>query len=427
MVSLYEMSQRRRTRTLKTGAPALDALLPGCGVYDIQAVPGCMAQYQTVAAMMAEHLHLSPENRVVSIDTLNPFPFHLLQDHKMFDRWIDGDGDQTPPRLLSLTANSMSCLYNCLMSDPQIAQCSLLIVNNFHELVELYRHEVSSIHEEALLKHQIVVNSTFQANLAKFKEEGTFPHLPKLPAQSDLLKETPTRRFNTHMNLLMAAISSMVENGSTCCLLVGYLDTKRVSYTNGNATMNRVSPAVQDHHHHPRGMGLSSPMPQTSSELSSQQSFRLMMTCTTLGTSFDRYLACRMLYYKEITTDLDVETNVKVWNLQEERTGEVKGLRLTVGGIDREDDQPMTQTQENNHTLPFRLPSSPNFTDSQRREFLDQSVVMEERVPSSSPLTNISSQSSVVEASDEDDELLDVVTYQTITPCIRPLDESVLE
>lgn len=231
MVSLYNIVMlQRHFSHLSTGIPSLDKVLlsPQSRILDFQSGPGCFAAYTVSVSLLISHLVANESNTVIVIDTLNPFPWNLITNHPQFQpKWLDEN-------IISYTVNTFAKLfalftYNILPKD-KAGGSTMLLINDYHEMVELYKFELSAVYEETILKHHIERNAIIISNQEQFELVGTKTALPELPANSDLLRVSPVAKFESHVYSLLILISSFVINNNLFCILLGHLDTKYETY-----------------------------------------------------------------------------------------------------------------------------------------------------------------------------------------------------
>lgn len=399
MVSLFELLQRQHQKKLSTGIASLDGMLPknlgSGGIYDIHAVPGCTEQYKILAALMVSHLSQDNASSVVVIDTLHPFPVHWLRETKHFKQVM-------LEKIEWYTVRTISQLFTLMHS----ISGDLVIINNFFELIEFYKLELSSLYEEALLKHQIEVNSVIQYNLLKIQEEGGMPSLPRIPPTSDLLRESPSKKFNAHISLLSNLFSQFVRTQSLLLFLVGCLDTQYETLESLNESQRQWS--QQQAPHQPATTML---QPTTATQ---QQYRKKRLILAPRGYVLDKFLACRLIFFK--TLKEKIEVNVRVHNFREDKTGEIS---LKEGNNHNNDD---IEDISNAH-ISAHLPSSPDLTESQIRYFLPNSdhthsenlqpIEESEAAPAIVPRINNETNSSpplIVEEEQEEEEEVEMET-----------------
>lgn len=230
MVSLYDMMlQRDNFRHLSTSIPSLDSMLQNklsSGIYDFESVPNCTGVSYVVGSIVVSHLAHKKENRAIIIDTLNPFPWHnIVKNEKFQAEWLDS-------KLISYTTDTFAKLFALLISDKLNGpkESTIVVINNFHELIEMYKLELSAAYEETLLKFQIDSNAVMINNQEKWKVEGSPPKLPEIPFLSSLLKENPALKYQSHVSTLINMISQYTYKNNLICILVGYLSSTYQAY-----------------------------------------------------------------------------------------------------------------------------------------------------------------------------------------------------
>lgn len=232
MVSLFDMStQGARWDHLDTGDSALNQMLDVRmdAIIDLQSVPSNSAVYAILANLMASHLKRTG-TKVIVVETVNLFEWEWLKRHPEYqESWF------LDRRIPIFRLNSFAKLFAFFSKVPmdEIAAGSLLVlVLNFHELVELYRLQFSAVCEESLVKHQIDKNRTLLNNWNKATEEGwELVKIPSLPRSSALLRESPYSRFRNHFALLLQLMNKFAYQHSSVVLVQGFLTPKYKPYT----------------------------------------------------------------------------------------------------------------------------------------------------------------------------------------------------
>lgn len=203
---------------LSTSIPTLDNILHQTQVktriYDFQSSPSCNGMYIVMMSLISSHL--KDNKPVLIIDTLTKFPFYFLKQQSGYDQsWLKN--------ITHYKLDSFAKLYGFFIRcklDPN----TMIIINEFHELLKMYKLELSSIYEDMILKHHIDVNSTFIEN-KQLPNDDPRP-IPQLPQNSDLLKTSPILKYESHVESLISNLKNKCINENASIFLLGYLDTK---------------------------------------------------------------------------------------------------------------------------------------------------------------------------------------------------------
>ncbi|EGW35664.1 uncharacterized protein SPAPADRAFT_131769 [Spathaspora passalidarum NRRL Y-27907] len=228
MVLLGEIVQSQQYFSrLTTGIPSLDQIfITGTGnnqsltnkIYDFQTAPSCQAMYLVTSSLIMSHL--SNEKSVIIIDTLNRFPMKFIIKHPSFKKeWLND-------KLMLYDRDTFSKLYAFFIYKKDIPKNCMIIINDFHDLVELYKLEMSSVYEELLLKHHIDMNDTYLHN----KKTADNLLIPELPFNSDLIKVSPIAKFESHVKILFSKLIQICITQMSPIFLLGHLDTKFQPY-----------------------------------------------------------------------------------------------------------------------------------------------------------------------------------------------------
>lgn len=358
MVSLYELLQLDPS-PLQTDTN-LDPLLPTNrqgGIFEVHAVPGCVDHFRVLTNVIVNHLSQSSPG-VVVIDTLHPFRFHRLRDHPRFKReWAS--------RISHYTVNSISQLYMlCLKlsagSEGMAANTAhrLIIINNYPELMDLYRVDMSAVYEEYLLKHQVETNNVLLAHFDQMKTEGTVPACARIPPTSDLLRQHPARKTTAHLSTMANLLALMARTLLQTIVLVGYLDSAYVRTGDTALQQGPLQPSLA------LQIPLASQIPLALQFAPPSQRAHLQVSTplalspplltgkvvlTPKPSPIDQYVACRLIFRHNLRPD--ISATVKVLNFREDRSGEIDLTSLPAAN-------------------PTQLPSSPDLTASQIRAFI---------------------------------------------------------
>lgn len=179
--------------------------------------------YAVVCNLIVSHLQAGAWQRVIVIQSLNPFPWEMLQQHPEFEEeWLNAG------RIESYSLSSFPELFSFFCLDfirSTRAGSVLAFITNFHELIEHYRLQISKSYEELLLKHQIDKNRQFLDNIEKFEQEGpTLISLPFLPKDSALLKQHPIIKAQNHITELFKMIGEFTYRYSALSIFLGHLE-----------------------------------------------------------------------------------------------------------------------------------------------------------------------------------------------------------
>ncbi|KAK6459366.1 uncharacterized protein RJT20DRAFT_15471 [Scheffersomyces xylosifermentans] len=307
MVSLHSilMSQPQFSH-MSTGIPSLDILLSSKQkaskrVYDFQSTPGCYASYVVLVSLIFSHISQNRNNKVIIIETLASFPWHLIRDHKDYKtEWGEHN-------IVCHKASTFALLYALFVLDildTPVNGTTMVIINDFHDLLELYKYELSTVYEEKLLKHHLETNATIISNQEQFSIEGTKSPLPELPAQSDLLKTTPISKYNSQIHTLMTSISKFCFNHNSTCFLVGHLNTKYAPYKQIQSQSSEsdsfyASMSFQDRGRIVLTPSLSGGLGITSTSTYSTGSATETKTNDLDSGLLDSHLAMRLVFYKD--------------------------------------------------------------------------------------------------------------------------------
>lgn len=226
MVSLFEIStQRPLWNHLTTGLRTLDQTLSlqSDGLYDFQSVPNNSAMYAVVCNLIVSHLQAGTSQKVTLVQTLNPFPWEMLHQHPGFDaQWFD-EG-----RIDSYSLSSLPEIFSlfCLdMMKPTGAGSDLVLITDFHDVIEHYRLQISASYEEALLKHQIDKNRELIELKEKLEQEGpSLITLPSLPVNSALRRQHPIIKAQNHITELFKLIGEFSYKYSALVIFLGHLE-----------------------------------------------------------------------------------------------------------------------------------------------------------------------------------------------------------
>lgn len=212
---------------LTTSIPTLDdiqlnSLVVRGRVFDLQSSPSCHGMYIVITSLIISNL--AHGKQVVLIDTLNKFPFHLLKSHPHFKLEFKSN-------IRHYTCDTFAKLYS-VISKANFDRNSLIVINEFRSLLELYKLELSMSYEETILKNHVENNATLINN----KLKGVKDSISKIPTSSDLLKVSPVSKYESHVNLLFRNLNNICTSSNASVYLLGYLETKYRPYKIPNNT-----------------------------------------------------------------------------------------------------------------------------------------------------------------------------------------------
>ncbi|GEQ71373.1 hypothetical protein JCM33374_g5056 [Metschnikowia sp. JCM 33374] len=225
MVSVFDITKQNPLwGHISTGVLSLDHLLAlqREAVLDMQSVPANFAFTAVICSLIVSHLSASSASVVVIVETLNPFSWSCLQAHPSFDvTWIDSE------RILLYSVHSFAQLYAFFTFMPLARRDPgriLMVVTNFHELMELYRLQADVTHKQILLKHQIDKNNVFLENFAQVSEEG-FQSV-ECPPEPVCSRDNPSKKVQHQIDEILSMISGFTLKNSAVVVLMGHLDVQ---------------------------------------------------------------------------------------------------------------------------------------------------------------------------------------------------------
>lgn len=229
MVSLFDLClQVSAWSHISTGLPSLDALLTiqsSESILDFQTVPLNNFMNAVLSNIIASHLRHTSHRSVVIIETSNPFQLSLLKQHLDFEpSWLE--------RVRQFRLDSFPQVLSFFMLNPlrDEGDSTLILITNFHELLDYYKLQLSATYEEALLRLQIEYNGTIIDNLDKVRENGLNSiDLPQLPPNSDLLRVHPTLKYHDHVNEMFKQMGNFIHKHHLLLILVGGMNTGTVN------------------------------------------------------------------------------------------------------------------------------------------------------------------------------------------------------
>lgn len=237
MVSLFDIIHKLpRWDHISTGIPSLDPLvkIEGCeGIIDFQSTPLHNTMFAVICNILISHLELKPQGEIVVIETFNQFPWPLFQQHPRYKKSFD-------LRVVRYSLPTFSQVLAFLMINPLEARASsaLVVIVNFHEAIEYYRHQLVAAFEEALLKRELDWNTEAVENLEKLKEgEIKINDLLTIPRDAPLLKVSPFVKFQSHVDAMFKHLNEFATHHQLLIFLLGCMDVQNKT-TNHNSEVN---------------------------------------------------------------------------------------------------------------------------------------------------------------------------------------------
>ncbi|KAK6463624.1 hypothetical protein DFJ63DRAFT_312932 [Scheffersomyces coipomensis] len=308
--SLLEIENNQiRYNHLTTGISSLDETFINSHlgirnkIYDFQAAAGCSFQYTICVSLLISHISKSNHHRIIIIDTLSKFPWHLITNHPQYDpQWIDKG------QIIGYTCDTFSkllAIFALGKLDSDIKKDStIIIINDFHETIDIYKYELSAIYEEYVLKNHLEAYETVLTNQDQFESVGTKTSIIDIPSQSDLLTTSAISKFESHLFSLLNIISILCFRSGSICLLLGHLDSKYENYSSNNHSTSFSSTSSQSF---TRSQSVPLPNVSFNSNSGGSSSGRLVlapfMSNTTThkrnAKSFDSFITARLVFYKD--------------------------------------------------------------------------------------------------------------------------------
>lgn len=226
MVSLFDIIHKLpRWDHISTGIPSLDPLvkIEGCeGIIDFQSTPLHNTMFAVICNILISHLEQKPHGEIVVIETFNQFPWPLFQQHPRYNVSYD-------VRIVRYSLPTFSQILAFLMINPLEARASsaLMVIVNFHEVMEFYRHQLVAAFEEALLKRELDWNTEAVENLEKLKEgELKINDFLTLPRDAPLLRVSPFVKFQSHVDAMFKHLNEFATHHQLLILLLGCMDVQ---------------------------------------------------------------------------------------------------------------------------------------------------------------------------------------------------------
>ncbi|KAM3121985.1 hypothetical protein ACQ2H7_004843 [Candidozyma auris] len=149
--------------------------------------------FATVCNMIVTQLEYSEDSHVIVLETFNPFPWGLYAKHPRYNKNWDA-------RIKKFQVSTFAQILAFFICNPMkaLSRSSLVIIVNFHEVMEFYRHQLNATFEEALLKLEIEKNEDL---LNTLKRDGRIDTLGNGQNQDiPLFKESPLVKYQEHVD-----------------------------------------------------------------------------------------------------------------------------------------------------------------------------------------------------------------------------------
>lgn len=206
------------TRRWDLHSRILDIFTGQASVYDLQAVPHSDGMYIFLQEIIRNHQ--SQNGKVVVVNAFTEFP------------------GQEESFMINSVTELILFLRNCIKAGTN--EKTIYILNGFHDLLELYKLQLSATHQKVMLKIHATNNAEILKHSDQYEAEGSFtPSLQEIPKNSGLLKESPSLKYTTHMNYLLNLLSQLVHDCNAMVFLASNLDVKFKAYN--NPTMSLMS------------------------------------------------------------------------------------------------------------------------------------------------------------------------------------------
>lgn len=237
MTSLYDLERQASIFDhLYTGIPSIDELFKqGLGLYDFQTIPNCMVLYHIINSIIVSHLQHSKDTDVYIISMSNDYRFEILGQCTGFKKeWCK--------RIKFYRIYSVAKLIILLRNLKTIRLGSIVILDNFHFLLDLYKLQLSSTYQQVMLRNYCNNLKTIKEQHDRQEIQGRYPEITRIPSGSDLITESPSTKFNNHMAYIVNQLSQICISNSLLVFLTGKLDSK-FQY-NLNLTDSQLSHSV---------------------------------------------------------------------------------------------------------------------------------------------------------------------------------------
>ncbi|KAI5955355.1 hypothetical protein KGF54_001916 [Candida jiufengensis] len=181
-------------------------------IYDFQSTPNCDGMYIFTTSIIISHLKRG--NKVIIMDCAwIKYQFSHIKDHPEFKTEFKGQ----------ITYYQIDTFGKLYYKISQLQDTNtLIILNGFHQLIDLYKLELSLTYEEFRSKHRLEQYSTLSNN----KENNTNDPIPQISSTSQLFKVSPTTKYDSHLNSLISNLNKLCIKNNSMVFLLGVLETK---------------------------------------------------------------------------------------------------------------------------------------------------------------------------------------------------------
>ncbi|CAH6722805.1 hypothetical protein CLIB1444_11S01508 [[Candida] jaroonii] len=228
MTSLRDIKHRPRFDHLNSSIPSVDDKHFGqhfiSGIYDFQTVPNNVSVYLILSNFVIKHLeNTTYPGNVVIVSLSGNFPLdHILENKKFQQNWIDNG--QLKYLKVDTVTNLIILLNNYMKSE--VDNQTLFIFDNFHNLLDFYKLELSQIYQESMLRNHIFNLDTIEAQAERQEIEGLKPDIVEIPENSHLIRESPLTKFNNHVRFIMNLMTNVCFKYNSIAFITGKLDSR---------------------------------------------------------------------------------------------------------------------------------------------------------------------------------------------------------
>lgn len=305
MTSLRDIRHRPKFDHLNSLIPLLDQKFLGenliSGIYDFQTVPNNVSVYLILSILAIKHLKNDKyKGNVVIVSSSGNFPFNFILENEDFQQdWID-NGQLKYLKVDTIT-NLIILLNGYMKSD--IDNQTLFIFDNFHNLLDFYKLELSQVYQEAMLRNHIFNLDTIEAQAERQEIEGIKPDIVEIPENSHLIRESPLTKFNNHVRFIMNLMTNVCYKYNLIAFLTGKLDSKFEAF---KARPVSVDSSIVESSQRSRSFDSSQSTPEPKKlnkgrmVLKSSNSIDKLGSQTSLSDNpFDSFITERVIFFKD--------------------------------------------------------------------------------------------------------------------------------